>query len=203
MCIIPTQFYAFASDLAGGRKKIKRWFKGLSSSIYFSVTKLPEACREIVFIFWRRLQVGREVLGSTYFFTFAWSQCVEIHLTAVLCANVFSGMSSPTINRFLKETLLKEVKKQQISEPLLTQTCRWDASKAQRVFKLQKVVLCIFFFFFLIHQSYSSPYQHKTQLSELHTAVFYPPPPSFFWHICAIYTLGIPTFILSLNDKNN
>lgn len=170
MRIIPTQFYAFASDLAGPGKK-KRRFKGLSSSIYFSVTKLPETCREIVFIFWRTLQVGREVLGSTYFFTFSWSQCVEIHLTAVLCANVFSGMSSPTINRFLKETLLKEVKRQQTSEPLLTQTWRWEVSKAQRVFTPQKVGGggFGFFFFFLMYQYCTGPSNRKkAMLCPLH-----------------------------------
>lgn len=64
---------------------------------------------------------------------------MEIHLTAVLCANIFSGMSSPTINRFLKETLLKEVKRQQISELVLTQTWRRDLRKAKRVFLPQNV----------------------------------------------------------------
>lgn len=78
----------------------KSRFKGLSSSIYFSVTKLPEICSVAVFIFWRRLQVGKRVLGRTYFFTFSWSQCVEIRLTAVLCTSVFSATSSPSINRF-------------------------------------------------------------------------------------------------------
>lgn len=90
---------------------------------------------------------------------------MEIHLTAVLCANIFSGMSSPTINRFLKETLLKEVKKQQISEPVLTQTWRTDLSKAQRVFTLQNVketwegglrfslVFCFLFFPFVFNVS--------------------------------------------------
>lgn len=77
----------------------KSRFKGLSSSIYFSVTKLPETCSVAVFIFWRRLQVGKRVLGRTYFFTFSWSQCVEIRLTAVLCTSVFSATSSPSINR--------------------------------------------------------------------------------------------------------
>lgn len=78
---------------------LKSRFKGLSSSIYFSVTKLPETCSVAVFIFWRRLQVGKSVHGRTYFFTFSWSQCVEIRLTAVLCTSIFSATSSLSINR--------------------------------------------------------------------------------------------------------
>lgn len=135
---------------------------------------------------------------------------MEIHLTAVLCANIFSGMSSPTINRFLKETLLKEVKRQQISEPVLTQTWRRDLSKAQRVLTSQNIegiwegasVFCLGFFFpfspFVFNVSILI---QKKQDSAFCTAVLH-----FFFYIymhlhrfvCSISVLGLPIVNLKI-----